>query len=326
MPDVWSETHPTGREPAAHRAIGELAAKQWGIVARRQLIATGLSERLVDARAARGELLRLHRGVYAVGHQRLRREGIWLAAVLAVPRGALSHRDAACLHGLRQANHAKVDVSTPGRGRLDEQGITVHRTRTLDAADLTTVSGIPVTTIARTLVDLAGTVPPDYLAKAIREAEHQRTLDTRAIEATLQRTRGRRGSGHATLTQALAEHASLATTLTDSALEVSFQRLIRDHHLPKPQTNVFIQDMRVDACWSEAHLVVELDGYAYHSDREAFQRDRERDIRLQLAGYVVLRFTHHDVTRRPHDIAVAVRQALAPLGREFRQTLLDSTP
>lgn len=312
MPDVWSEVRRSDVERSTDRVIGDLAAGQWGVVARRQLTAVGLTRTMIQRRLANGRLVQLHRGVYAVGHRRLRREGIWLAAVLAVPRGALSHRDAACLHGLRQANHAKVDVSTPGRGRLDEQAIAVHRTRTLDAADLTTVSGIPVTTIARTLVDLAGTVPPDHLAKAIREAEHQQTLDIRSIEATLTRTRGRRGPGHAALTEALAEHASLATTLTRSSLEASFQRLIREHRLPKPQTNVSIEDMQVDAYWPEAHLVVELDGYAYHSDRRAFQRDRERDNRLQLAGYRIMRFTHHDVTRRPHHVAAAVRQALAP--------------
>ncbi len=311
MPDVRRETHLTGRELAAHRVIGELAARQWGVVARRQLTAAGLSERLIDGRAASGDLLRLHRGVYAVGHRRLRREGHWLAAVLAVPGAVLSHRDAAGLHSLRSTNHANVDVTTTGRAQT-HKGIAVHPTRILDAHDTTTVSGIPVTSVARTLVDLAGTVPPDHLAKVLREAEHQRTLDTRAIEETLQRTRGRRGPGHAALRQALAEHASLATTLTDSALEVSFQRLVRRHRLPKPETNVIIQDMRVDACWPHARLVVELDGYAHHSNRQAFQRDRERDVRLQLAGYRVMRFTHDHVIRRPQDVATAVRQALSP--------------
>lgn len=281
------------------------------MVARRQLIATGLSERLIDARAAGGDLLRLHRGVYAVGHQRLRREGTWLAAVLAVPGAVLSHRDAAGLHGLRPANHASVSVTTTGRPRA-HAGIQVHRTRVLDADDITTVSGIPVTTVARTLVDLAGVIPADHLAKAFREADNQRTLDLRALEAILQQTRGRRGPGHAALKHALAEQASLATTLTRSSLEVSFQRLIRQQRLPKPQTNVQLHGYEVDALWPTAKLVVELDGWRHHNSRWSFQQDRERDVRLQLAGYRVLRFTHHDVTSRPQDVAAAVRDALAP--------------
>ncbi|MFL5817514.1 MAG: hypothetical protein ACJ76L_07925 [Conexibacter sp.] len=114
--------------------------------------------------------------------------------MLAVGPGAvLSHRDAAGLHGLRPANHVEVDVTTTIH-RSSGSGIRVHRTRSLDAQEVTTLHGIPVTTMARTLVDLAGTVPKDYLAKAIKEAERQRTFDRRAIEATLARTQGRRGS------------------------------------------------------------------------------------------------------------------------------------
>lgn len=311
MPDVRAGTYRGGTEPTTDDVIQHLATKQWGVVARRQLISAGVTERAIHGRLKRGQLLGLHRGVYAVGHRRLRREGTWLAAVLAVPDSVLSHRDAAILHGLRPANHRRIDVTATGQAR-PTAGTAVHRTRVLDVQDITTVSDIPVTTVARTLVDLAGAVRPDHLAKAIREAEHQRKLDVHAIEDVLERTRGRRGAGHATLKQALAEQASLATTLTRSSLEVSFRRLIQSNGLPKPQTNAQLHGYEVDAVWPAAKLVVELDGYAYHRSPPAFQRDRERDVRLQLAGYRVLRFTHDDVTRRPQDVAAAVRAALAP--------------
>lgn len=311
MPDVWRERPDSEGKLSTDHVIGEMARAQWGLVTRRQLIGAGLAKSTIDRRLTSGRLIPLHRGVYAVGHRRLRREGFWLAAVLAVPGSVLSHRDAAGLHALRPANHARVDVATSGHAAA-HKGIRVHRTRTLHADDVTNISGIPVTTVARTLVDLAAVVPLDHLAKAIKEAENQRKLDSTAIQASLHRTRTRRGPGHAALKQALSEHASLATTLTRSILEAGFQRLIQQHGLPKPHTNVHIEGMEVDACWLQARLVVELDGWAHHSNRQAFQRDRERDVRLQLAGYRVLRFTHHDVTRHPLHVAVAVRQALAP--------------
>src|SRR5829696_8286521 len=184
----------TGR---ADELISTLAARQWGVVARRQLLGAGLSPTIVRDGVRGGRLVRIHRGVYAVGHARLRREGWWLAAVLAVgPQAVLSHRDAAGLHGLRPANHARVDVTTTDRGRTGGPRIATHVTTVLDAQDVTTVAGIPVTTVARTLVDLAYVVPRDHLTKAIREAERQRVFDLRAVEAAMARTAGRRGPGH----------------------------------------------------------------------------------------------------------------------------------
>jgi predicted transcriptional regulator of viral defense system len=142
------------------RKLGELAARQHGVVARRQLDTLGLSDTMVRDRVARGQLVRLHRGVYAVGHDRLRREGRWLAAVLAVGDGAvLSHRDAAALHALRPpGDHLRWEVTTSGRAS-STRTIQVFRTSALDADDVTSLAGIPVTSIARTLVDMAGIVP-----------------------------------------------------------------------------------------------------------------------------------------------------------------------
>jgi len=246
--------------------------------------------------------------VYAVGHARLRREGHWLAAVLAVGPGAvLSHRDAAGLHDLRPAHHACVDVTTTAN-RRDEPGIWAHRTRVLDAQDITTVDGIPVTTVARTLVDLAGVVPRDHLAKAIKETDRQRTFDLTAVQAALARTRGRRGLGHQALNQAIQEHAALALSATDSILEDAFLRLIDSVGLPSPAVNEHIEGFKVDAAWRTQRIAVELDGWAHHHTRDAFQRDRERDATLTVAGWRVVRFTYHDVTRRPHHVTDTLRR------------------
>lgn len=294
-------------------AIAALAARQWGVVARRQLLDAGLSPTVVRSRVRGGRLVVLHRGVYAVGHDRLRSEGHWLAAVLAVgPEAVLSHRDAAGLHGLRPANHRRVDVTTTDRGRNGGPSIAIHLARSLDARDATTVAGIPVTTVARTLVDLAGIVPRDHLAKAIRQAEAMRTFDLRAVEAALARTRTRNGRGHRALTAAIEEHAALGLSATDSVLEDAFLRLLRDTGLPRPRTNTLVEGFRVDACWPAHRLAVELDGWAHHRDRRAFERDRERDAALTAAGWRVVRFTHAHVVRRPDRVAHTLRRLGLP--------------
>jgi very-short-patch-repair endonuclease len=295
----------TARADAAVRA---LAAAQWGVVSRRQLLDAGLTRSMIGDRIRAGRLLRLHPGVYAVGHARLRREGHWLAAVLGVGPGAvLSHRDAAGLHALRPANHVRVDVTTTAN-RSSRSGIRVHRTRSLDAEDITTVHGIPVTTVARTLVDLAGVVPRDHLARAVKEAERRGVFDLAAVQAAMARTRGRTGSGHRALRAAIEEHAALGLSATRSPLEAAFLRLVRDADLPIPASNATIEGIEVDAVWRAQRIAVELDGWADHHDRQAFERDRERDATLTAAGWRVLRLTHRQVTRRPDHVAQTLRR------------------
>jgi very-short-patch-repair endonuclease len=279
------------------RAVAALAHTQHGVVTARQLAEIELTPTMVHHRVASGRLLRLHRGVYAVGHKRLRREGYWLAAVLAVGPGAvLSHRQAAALHGFRPANGTRVDVTTSTKRRA-LAGIDLHITRTLAHTDITTIDGIPVTTASRTLVDLAGMVARDHLAKALREADRLQLLDVGGIERVLARTRGRRGRGHRALREALREYAMLAPHDTRSPLEDDLLRLINSAALPPPQTNVPLHGFTVDALWTKQRVVVELDGLGSHLTRHAFQHDRERDRTLARAGYQVLRYTHADLTR-----------------------------
>lgn len=180
------------------------------MVARRQLLAAGVVSSTIGRRVDSAHLIQLHRGVYAVGHARLTREGRWMAAVLAVGRGAvLSHRDAAALHGLRPpGDHVRTHVTTLAHA-ASTAAIQVHRTTVLDAhRDFAAVDGIPATSVARTLVDLAGVVKPELLAKALEQAERRNVLDAQAIEALLERTRGRHGRGHAAIRGALAQLAA----------------------------------------------------------------------------------------------------------------------
>lgn len=316
-----SESHPRiGGEintPHAERVIRAFAARQHGVVSKRQLLAAGLSPKMIERRCAAGRLIPVHRGVYAVGHASLRREGLWLAAVLAAgPGAALSHRDAATLHGLLHGNAPRIDVTTPGQRRVP--GVRIHARRVLDAKDMITVQGIPTTTISRTLVDLAEVLPHQRLRKALEEADRAGALDVNDIEDALRRTRGRRGGGHATLVAALEAHDGRETRITRSELEDRFLALLDAHAIPRPQTNANIDGLEVDAYWPDAGLVVELDGYAFHRTRAAFQHDRERTNALTLAGYTVLRFTYGDVMLRAAETAARVTRARGSAPRPRR--------
>jgi len=246
---------------------------------------------MLKSRVASGQLLRLHRGVYAVGHARLRREGWWMAAVLAAGSGALlSHRDAAALHGLRPpGDHKRWEVTTTRRA-TSTQRVRVFRTAALDAEDIATVAGIPTTSVARTLVDLAAVVTPRELRKALAEAERRR-LDVKGIEDALERTRTRNGRGHAGLRHALEELRTIGAPITRSELEDRFLALLDAHDLPRPATNASVEGMEVDACWPERRLIVELEGWGPHATRRAFQDDRTRANDLTAAAWTVLRFT-----------------------------------
>jgi predicted transcriptional regulator of viral defense system len=230
--------------------------------------------------------VRIHRGVYAVGHDRLRREGWWTAAVLAAGPGALlSHRDAAALHGLRPpGDHKRWEVTTSGRTSSTDR-IRVYGTVVLEEEDVEVVDGIPVTSVARTLVDLAGTVPRAQLTKALNEAERQRVFDLRAIERAMATTAQRRGSGHTAMRRALEELKAIGARITRSELEDRFLALLDAHDLPLPATNHGVEGMEVDAVW--------------HSNE------------LTAAGWQLLRFTWADVTRRPDETAARVARALA---------------
>jgi len=185
------------RTPPADAVIRQLAARQWGVVSRRQLLDARLTAAMVGERVRAGRLLPLHPGVYAVGHTRLRREGHWLAAVLAVgPDAALSHRDAAGLHDLRPADHARIDVTTTADHRNTVK-LRVHRTRSLDAQDITTVHGIPVTTVAVRW----STSPASCRATTSREPSRRRSDATRSTSARSRLRRRGREAGEVRATE-----------------------------------------------------------------------------------------------------------------------------
>jgi hypothetical protein len=265
--------------------LGRLASRQWGVVTRDQLAALGLGANGLARWIRAGRLIRIYRGVYALGHDRLRREGRWLAAVMACgPGAALSHRDAAALWELRQSSSALIDVSVASRNGRKRPGIRVHRSGRLPPTEVTVREGIPVTTVARTLLDLADVLDRQALKRAITQAEYLNRFDLTALNAVVQNNPGRRGAK-------LLEAATGRRHRTRSGLELRFLGLLERHGVEEPDSGVWIEGYEADFMWPDAGLIVELDGAAAHSTRAAFSADRLRDRRLWTAGFRTMRLT-----------------------------------
>jgi predicted transcriptional regulator of viral defense system len=287
------------------RELADLARSQWGVVSLAQLEALGLGARAVQLRAQSGRLRRVHRGVYAIGGAALPREGRYLAAVLACGPGAvLSHTSAAVHWVVLTYDAPKPHVTAPA-SRAGAPGIRLHRTRSLDARDAATHRGIPITTLARTLLDLAASSPKSHLEHAIGQAMRNELYDHRAIEEILQRHEGRPG------TRALRQ-ATIDPAFTRSEVERRFRRLCRRADLPQPLSNYVLaaldhEPYEVDFYFPAYRLVVETDGWDTHGTRIAFERDRAKDAALTAAGYTVLRFTQRQIAYDPGTVAERIR-------------------
>ena len=286
------------------RRIAELAARQHGLITHEQLLALGLSASGIAKRLRRGALYRVHRGVYAVRYPTLTRQGEWLAAVLAVGDGAaLSHASAAALWELLPQRTPRIDVTvaTPG-GRSRRRLIVVHR-MLLDQAEVTVRDGVPVTTVVRTLLDLADVLPQRRLERALDEASYL-GFDL----ARLSPRWGRRGYGK--LTRVLRAH-ELGSTWTRSELEEAMLAVCRRAGLPRPKVNTEVEGKEVDFHWPSHRLVVETDGWRSHGRRTAFERDRVRDALLVEAGWRVIRITKRRLAAEPGAVAAQLSRLLA---------------
>ena len=217
-----------------------------------------------------------------------------MAAVLAAGTGAaLSHRSAAHLHGLITRSPPFADVTTP-RATKRMAGVTRHRTRQLGEHEVTRTSGIPVTTVARTIVDLAEVADRRTVERAAGRAEILYGVTPSPIN-------GRRG----------ATRLTHAPDRSRSELERRFKRLCEQAGIAVGEHNAKVHGIEVDFLWRERRLVVELDGWRYHRSRAAFEDDRARDQALARAGFRVVRFTYRQVTERPEEVARTLRAALA---------------
>jgi very-short-patch-repair endonuclease len=290
--------------------IADLADGQHGVVARRQLLALGLGREAIAVRLRTGRLHQLHRGVYAVGHRVLSQEARWMAAVLFVGPGAvLSHRSAAALWRIRGALSGAIEVTTPRKSRSRRA---IHRHfAALPADEVTLERGIPVTTVPRTLFDLAATSSADVVEHALRESEYLRLHDRLALTDLLDRYPGRRGSPVAR--ECLRRRRNLPAGRARSWLEREFLPFLRRNGLPRPQLNAWLQVgerwFQVDCLWP-GRVVVELDGFAAHGTRAAFVADRARDRQLRVAGYGVTWIAPEQLEDEPEAIAVDLRTLL----------------
>jgi very-short-patch-repair endonuclease len=272
--------------------IGRLASSQHGVVTRAQLLGLGLTRHEIQHRVDRGALLRVHRGVYRAGHRAPSLEARYLAAVLACGGDAcLSGRAAAHLFGLLRGGRAPApEVSSPSKRRVT--GVAATRTR-IARADRTVHCGVPITTVPRTLTDLAADLPLDALARACHEAGVRHRTTPAHVAAVLER----RGpvAGASKLRQVLSGDAPV----TLSVLERRFLALLREHGLPGPRTNRPAGSHHVDCRWPERRLTVELDSYRFHHSRHAWEHDRRREREARARGDDFARYTWRDVFEHP---------------------------
>jgi very-short-patch-repair endonuclease len=287
------------------RLLVRLAERQYGVVAWWQLAPRGVPRWVVDRELARGHLLPLHRGVFAVGHRVLTYRGRWMAATLACGADAvLSHHAAAALHDLRPVPQGAIDVTAPTRRR--RAGIRTHESP-VPAGQRTEIDRIPVTSLERTLLDYAEQATPRQLRNALDAAERRNVLDLRRLSRLIADSHGRRGLKP--LTRAIAQLTD-DPAWTQSPAEDLFLELIRHSGLPLPRSNVLIHNELVDFVWPEHKLIVEIDGFAFHKSHEAFENDRKRDRELQKRGWRVLRITYRSLHHDPAGVIEDIREML----------------
>ncbi|HEX3243189.1 MAG TPA: DUF559 domain-containing protein [Solirubrobacterales bacterium] len=290
--------------------ISELAMDQHGVVARRQLLTGGVGRRAIELRLERKRLHSVHAGVYAVGHRLLTARGRWMAAVLASGSGAvLSHLTAGQLWDILPSRSSDIEVTRPGFSRK-RRHIRAHRSSLADDESLV-LDHIPVTSLSRTIFDLAGILDRSGLERAINEAEVRQLTDRLSVPDLLARHPRRRGASR--LRDVFADWTADGG-ITANDFEAAFSALVVSYRLSMPRFNADIavrgRFFKVDAMWEAQKVIVELDGRAAHGTRSAFERDRERDRLLLLAGWRVVRITWRQLRDTPELIAADLRELL----------------
>lgn len=288
-------------------ACARIATRQKGIAARRQLLAAGLRRHVIDYLAGSGFLHPIFRGVYAVGHLALPAYAREQAALLACGEPALIvDRSALHLWGILEASPSEVHVAPIGHHCRKRQGIHLHRPADIDSRDIRRRHGLPVTSPARTAIDLAATAAPQELEDAVAEMRARRLVKDRELEAALQRA-GRIPGAAAMRAFLKAENGP---SITRSVAERHFRRYLNAAHLPQPQTNQPIAGYNADFLWHAEKVVLEIDSWQFHGHRRAFERDRRKDMALADAGYHVIRVTWRQFTEEPLALIAHIARAL----------------
>ncbi len=289
------------------RRLGATAGRQDNVVTITQIRECGLSHDALKWRLHNGLIQRLHTGVYLIGpappsfHARAR------AAALAVaPHSAVSMRSAAARLGFAPEPAGPIHVTVSGRDVRSRSGIIVHRSR-LTSAEVWMVDGVPVTSPARTLADLAATEPVAEVEQLLIDARVARVVRDAELWAELGRTS--RMPGRARLRELLRDESEEG--YSRSRAERRMRSLIRDADLPRPEFNARVRGFMVDCLWARLRVVGEVDSESFHGHRDAFHEDRRRDQVLAAAGFIVIRITWRQLTSEPLAVAVRLGQALA---------------
>jgi very-short-patch-repair endonuclease len=284
--------------------LARIASAAHGVVTAAQLLSAGVTRREIEVRLRKGGLIRVHRGVYRVGHRAPSIEATYLAAVLAAGDGALlCGRAAAHLLGLVKGEAPAPEVIARTERRIE--GVKTHRSRAAgDDRDATVVRGIPTTTVQRTLVDISSELSLDALARACHEAGVRYGATPNSVEAVL--ARRPRSPGAKRLRRVL--NGDVHVTL--SKLEAHFLELLRNENLPLPVTNARVGGRRVDCRWPDHHLTVELDSYQFHNSRHSWEQDRRREREARARGDDFRRYTYGDVLEHPRPMLAELCERL----------------
>lgn len=302
------------RKQTTDETIARLAAKQHGVVARWQLLRCRLSPDAIDRRLRGAWLTPIHRGVYAVGPVRSPRVRE-MAAVLACGEGAvLSYWSAAEVWELIPRDDRALDVSATAGSRGRHLPIRIHRAYSLRPDEVTTRAGLPVTTVVRTLYDLAAVADVDDVERALADSLARRLTDRAGLLSAVDRYAGRRGARRVRFLL----DAGRGVARTRSEAEARFVRLIRRARLRAPETNTLVAGYEVDFYWRSERLVVEVDGKAFHSSADSFERDRRRDAVLMAAGNRVMRVTWRQIVKEPEALLVRLTRVLGGDGKPDR--------
>jgi very-short-patch-repair endonuclease/predicted transcriptional regulator of viral defense system len=298
----------------ADAAIDRLAAGQHGVVTRAQLVVAGVGPSVVDHRLRTGRITAMHHGVYRVGPLRSTRAAEMAACLACGPLALVSHQSGGVLWRIlpEKLRPDPVEVTLTG-GNRRRPGVRIHRVPTLAADEATRLDGIPVTTPERTLLDLATAVGRRTLERALAEAIALRLTSPPSMEALLDRHAGRPGSARL---RTVLEGGQPA--LTRSEAEEVFLNLIRKAGLGRPRVNTRLGGFEVDFYWPPERLVVEIDGFPFHSSRQAFERDRRRDAEFAALGLRVVRVTWRQLDREREALLVRLTRALDASGRSGR--------
>jgi very-short-patch-repair endonuclease len=276
-----------------------------GVATRAQLMSRGIAARAIDRMVRTGRLIVLRRGLYQLGPARAVRAAEAAALLASGAEGRISHRSAAALHGL-SGGQELVEVIVPRRKRRRIEGVRIHRARDLLPDEVTTIDGIPVTTPARTLLDVAGALTARELEQALAKALRLRLVTRDEMERMLERHPTHRG---VPLLRALL-HVEGGPAFTRSEAEEKLLEITTAARLQRPELNVRVLGHEVDFLWRSARVTAEVDGYAFHASQKSFASDRRRDAELTAAGYRVLRFTWADLTDGRLATVVRLAQAL----------------